>query len=312
MSNQVKIAIIAIAIVIPITSYSVWASDSNLQFQNQNESNKIQAISSFYPLYEFAQKIGQDRVDVKLLVPEGVEPHDWEPTIQDVQKMQKADLIIINGIGFEIWVDNLEEMNYQGIVVDTSNGIIKKKIFEEPNISDKSETSHEHESGDPHIWLNPVLAKTQIQNIADSFSKIDPKNKSFYQTNAKNYKDELDLLNLKIKNDLSTCSIDFIAFHDAFSYFADEYDLNQHTIISSNNPHGEPTAKTLQNVINTARELNIKIIFTEDTIDPKVSEVIANEIGGKILVLSPLESSGKGDYISRMTENLENLKEALC
>jgi len=312
MSNQVKIAIIAIAVVIPLTSYSVWASDSNLQFQNQNESNKIQAISSFYPLYEFAQKIGQDRVDVKLLVPEGVEPHDWEPTIQDVQKMQKADLIIINGIGFENWVDNLKEMNYQGIVVDTSNGIIKKKIFEEPNISDKSKTSHEHESGDPHIWLNPVLAKTQIQNIADSFSKIDPKNKSFYQTNAKNYKDELDLLNLKIKNDLSTCSIDFIAFHDAFSYFADEYDLNQHTIISSNNPHGEPTAKTLQNVINTARELNIKIIFTEDTIDPKVSEVIANEIGGKILVLSPLESSGKGDYISRMTENLENLKEALC
>ncbi|MEJ2260259.1 MAG: metal ABC transporter substrate-binding protein [Nitrosopumilaceae archaeon] len=312
MSNQVKIAIIAISIVIPLTSYSVWASDSNLQFQNQNESNKIQVISSFYPLYEFAQKIGQDRVDVKLLVPEGVEPHDWEPTIQDVQKMQKADLIIINGIGFENWVDNLEEMNYQGIVVDTSNGIIKKKIFEKPNISDKSETIHEHESGDPHIWLNPVLAKTQVQNIADSFSKIDPKNKSFYQTNAKNYKDELDLLNLKIKNDLSTCSHNFIAFHDAFSYFSDEYDLNQHTIISSNNPHAEPTAKTLQNVINTARELNIKIIFTEDTIDPKVSEVIANEIGGKILVLSPLESSGKGDYISRMTENLENLKEALC
>lgn len=312
MSNQVKIAIIAIAVVIPLTSYSVWASDSNLQFPNQNESNKIQAISSFYPLYEFAQKIGQDRVNVKLLVPEGVEPHDWEPTIQDVQKMQKADLILINGIGFENWVDKLEEMNYQGTVVDTSNGIIKKKIFEEPNISDKSETSHEHESGDPHIWLNPVLAKTQVQNIADSFSKIDPKNNSFYQTNAKNYQDELDQLNLKIKNDLSACSHDFIAFHDAFSYFAAEYDLNQHTIISSNNPHAEPTAKTLQNVINTARELNIKIIFTEDTIDPKVSEVIANEIGGKILVLSPLESSGKEDYISRMTGNLKNLKEALC
>ena len=88
--------------------------------------------------------------------------------------------------------------------------------------------------------------------------------------------------------------------------------MNQHTIISSNDPHAEPTAKTLQNVINTARELNIKIIFTEDTIDPKVSSVIANEIGGKILVLSPLESTDKGDYISRMTENLENLKEALC
>jgi zinc transport system substrate-binding protein len=313
VSNQVKIAIITIAVVIPLSSYWVLASDSSLQYENENESNNIQAISSFFPLYEFAQRVGQDKVDVKLLVPEGVEPHDWEPTIQDVQKMQKADLIIINGIVFENWVDNLEEMNYQGIIVDTSNGIIKNEILEEPHISNESESNHdEHESGDPHIWLNPILAKIQVQNIADSFSKLDPQNKNFYQTNAKNYKDELDLLNLKIKNELSGCSHDFIAFHDAFSYFADEYDLNQHTIVSSNNPHAEPTAKTLQNVINTARVLNIKIIFTEDTIDPKVSSVIANEIGGKILVLSPLESTDKGNYISRMTENLENLKEALC
>ena len=304
-------AIIAIAIVIPLSSYSVWASDSSLQIQDEKDSNKIRAIASFYPLYEFAQRVGQDKVDVKLLVPEGVEPHDWEPTIQDVQKMQKADLIIINGIGFENWVDSLEDMNYQGIVVDTSDGIIERKILEDLN-DHEGEDEHGHESGDPHIWLNPVLAKTQVQNIADSFSKFDPNNKDFYQTNAENYNDELTLLDSTIKKDLSECSSDFIAFHDAFSYFADEYDLTQHTIISSNDPHAEPTAKTLENVINTARELNIKIIFTEDTIDTRVSTVIANEIGGKILVLSPLEFGGEGNYISRMTENLQNLKEALC
>lgn len=333
MNNQVKMAIIAIAIVIPLSSYSVWASDSSLQIRDENSSNKIQAISSFYPLYEFAQKVGQDKVDVKLLVPEGVEPHDWEPTIQDVQKMQKADFIIINGIGFENWVDSLEDMNYSGIVIDTSHGIIEGEIFEDHDKHEsedghenedehgheskneeehESEDGHGHGSGDPHIWLNPVLAKTQVQNIADSFSKFDPNNKDFYQTNANNYKDELDLLDATIKQELSQCNRDFIAFHDAFSYFAKEYDLNQHTIISSNDPHAEPTAKTLENVINTARELNIEIIFTEDTIDTRVSAVIANEIGGKILVLSPLEFGGEGNYISRMTENLQNLKEALC
>jgi zinc transport system substrate-binding protein len=319
MNNQVKTAIIAIAIVIPLSSYSVWASDSSLQIQDENDSNKIQAISSFYPLYEFAQRVGQDKVDVKLLVPEGVEPHDWEPTIQDVQKMQKADLIIINGIGFENWVDSLEDINYRGIVVDTSDGIIEEEVLgdldnheSEENHESEDEHKHGNESGDPHIWLNPVLAKTQVQNIADSFSKFDPNNKDFYQTNAKNYQNELDLLDVTIKKDLSGCNRDFIAFHDAFSYFADEYDLRQHTIISSNDPHAEPTAKTLQNVINTARELNIEIIFTEDTIDPRVSTVIANEIGGKILILSPLEFGDEGDYISRMTQNLQNLKEALC
>ncbi|MEJ2261550.1 MAG: metal ABC transporter substrate-binding protein [Nitrosopumilaceae archaeon] len=313
MDNQVKIAIISILIVIPLSCFSVWASDSNLLIEDEIESNKIQVIASFYPLYEFAQKVSQGRADVKLLVPEGVEPHDWEPTIQDVQKMQKADLIVINGLGFENWVDNLEEMNYQGIIVDTSDGIIKNKIFEnDPSNDQIKDIENKHHPADPHIWLNPIFAKTQVQNIADSFSKLDPQHKDFYQRNAKNYKDDLDELDLKIRNDLSKCNHDFITFHDAFSYFADEYDLNQHTIISSNSPHSEPTAKTLEKIIKTSRELNIKIIFTEDTIDPRISEVVANEIGGKILVLSPLEFSGEGDYISKMTENLEQLRVALC
>jgi len=313
VNNQIKFAIISIVIVIPLSSYSVWASDSSLQFRETNGLTKLQAISSFYPLYEFAQQVGQDKVNVRLLVPEGVEPHNWEPTIQDVQQMQKSDLIIINGFGFENWVDSLEEMNYQGIVVDTSDGIFENnnKIFEKSSEYEE-QNENVHESGDPHIWLNPVLAKIQVQNIADAFSKLDTLNQKFYQKNAQSYIVELDRFDSKIRNDLSNCNRDFIAFHDAFSYFAYEYDLNQHTIISSNNPHAEPTAKTLENIINTARELKLKIIFTEDTIDPRISNVVANEIGGKILVLSPLEISGDGNYISRMTENLDNLKEALC
>ncbi len=313
MKNQVKFAIISIVIVIPLSSYSVWASDSSLQFRETNGLTKLQAISSFYPLYEFAQQVGQDKVNVQLLVPEGVEPHNWEPTIQDVQQMQKSDLIIINGFGFENWVDSLEEMNYQGIVVDTSDGIFKNdnEIFKGSSELEEN-NGYVLESGDPHIWLNPVLAKTQVQNIADAFSNLDPQNQKFYQKNAQSYIVELDRFDSKIRNDLSNCNRDFIAFHDAFSYFAYEYDLNQHTIISSNNPHAEPTAKTLENIINTARELKLKIVFTEDTIDPRISNVVANEIGGKILVLSPLEISGDGNYISRMTKNLDNLKEALC
>ncbi len=225
----------------------------------------------------------------------------------------KIRSIIINGFGFENWVDSLEEMNYQGIIVDTSDGIFKNdnEIFKESSELEEN-NGYALESGDPHIWLNPVLAKTQVQNIADAFSNLDPQNQKFYQKNAQSYIVELDRFDSKIRNDLSNCNRDFIAFHDAFSYFAYEYDLNQHTIISSNNPHAEPTAKTLENIINTARELKLKIIFTEDTIDPRISNVVANEIGGKILVLSPLEISGDGNYISRMTDNLDNLKEALC
>lgn len=292
-------AIIAIAIIIPLSSLVVYGTDSKLQLSNTNNS-KLQVISSFNPLYEFSQNVGQEKVDVTLLIPVGVEPHDWEPTVKDVQRMQNADLIIINGIGFENWVDNLEETGYSGEIIDTSNGILIKT----------NEISSV--SGDPHIWLNPVYAKIQVQNIANAFSNSDPINEQYYQSNAAKYIEELDLLDSKIRAELSDCNNNFIAFHDAFSYFADEYNLNQHTIISSNDSHGEATAKTLENIIFTAKNLNINVIFAEESVNARTSTIIANEIGGKVLVLSPLEVVTDATYISRMTENLENLKEALC
>ena len=301
MNIQIKFAIIAIIIVIPLSSIAVYGTDSNQQF-TKTENSKLQVISSFYTLHEFSQNVGQEKVDVTLLVPAGVEPHDWGPTIKDVQRMQKSDLIIINGVGFENWVDSLDETDYQGIIVDTSDGILIKNFGQE-NISTV---------GDPHIWLNPVYAKIQVQNIANAFSDSDPRNKEYYQSNASKYIEELNLLDLKIRDELSTCNNDFIAFHNAFSYFADEYNLKQHTIISSNSLHEEATAKTLEDVISTARELNIKVIFSKENINTRTSETIANEIDGKVLVLSSLEVFSDGTYISKMIKNLNNLEEALC
>lgn len=292
MNAQTKMAIVAIVVVIPLTSVVVYGTNTNQEFTS-NDNSKLQAISSFNPLHEFSQIVGGEKIDVTLLVPVGVEPHDWEPTIKDVQQMHKSDFIIINGIGFENWVDNLIENNYQGTIVDTSKQISIKET-------------------DPHIWLNPVFAINQVGNIALAFSNSDPENGEYYMTNAAKYSEKLHSLDSKIRTDLTDCKRDFIAFHDAFSYFADEYDLNQHTIVATTNSHGEVTAKTLENVISTARELNIKVIFSEETVNTKTSQIVANEIGGKVLVLSPLEIVSEDNYISKMTQNLENLKEALC
>ena len=397
MDNQTKLAIISIVIVIPLVSFIVYGTGSNFE-TNQIDDSKLIVISSFYPLHEFSQNIGQDKIEATLLVPVGVEPHDWEPTIKDIQKIQSSDLVIINGLGFEAWVDKIGDIDYSGYVVDTSIGIsievpekehdehkdqflheisetleefehghytqkqtiefIEETLHEhegdghdhDSTIIEKIETllheiedghidssegfeeihhlvsdettqhktekhedhGHNHEQGDPHIWLNPNYAKIQVQNIANSFSDHDPKNNEYYQSNASEYIKELDLLDSKIRNELSGCKQDFIAFHDAFSYFAEEYSLNQHSIIPTNNSHGEATAKTLEMVISTARELNIKVIFAEEQTDSRTSQVIADEIGGKVLVLSPLEVVSDGNYISKMTENLNNLKEALC
>ena len=300
MNTQTKLAIIAIVVVIPLTSIAVYSTNSNQQY-TQIDNSKLQVISSFNPLHEFSQIVGQDKVDVRLLVPVGVEPHDWEPTIKDVQEIQKSDLIIINGIGFENWVDNLAENNYQGIIIDTSDGILIDHTDDD-----------DHGSLDPHIWLNPVYAQLQVKTIANALSISDPTNKNYYQSNAKLYIKELDLLDSKIRNDLSSCKTDFVTFHNAFSYFAKEYGLTQHTIISSNDSHGEVTPQTLENIISTAKKYDIKVIFAEESSSTKTSQVIADEIGGKVLILSPLEITSNENYISKMTQNLKNLKEALC
>ncbi|MDX1533690.1 MAG: zinc ABC transporter substrate-binding protein [Nitrosopumilaceae archaeon] len=319
MVNQVRIAILAIVVVIPLLSFGLWNMDSSAIIDESPSNSKIVAITSFFPLYDFTKQVGGENVDVSLLVPQGVEPHDWEPSIKDVQRIQNADVVIINGIGFENWVEKIDTINSDVVLIDTSVGIEIITGYED--IHEDEDHADEHEDkidehalqGDPHIWLNPVLAKIQVQNIADGLAHKDPNNSNYYQTNAENYKSELDNLDSKIRNDLSSCKKEFLAFHQAFSYFADEYDLTQYSITQSTDPHGEPTSKKMQNLINLAQSLNMKVVFTEEAVDSRTSQVIANEFGAQTLVLSTLEVVEKGSsYIQKMEENLQNLKVALC
>ncbi len=408
MNIQIKVAIIAIIVVISLASLAVSQVSFDSAISTTDDS-KLQIVTSAGFLHEFSQNIGKEKINSTLLIPMGVNPHDWEPTIRDTEKLEKSDMIIINGLGYETWVDSLDLSNYQGVLVDTSNGISIEHdehakeddhdehdddshteefyieianvieefehghITESQSIEAIEEILHEHEgdghghgtdaiediehllheiedghiegshgleeihhlvSGedihdehakeddhdghdhggqDPHIWLNPVYAQLQAKNIANALSNSDPVNKNYYQANAEIYIKELDLLDSKIRVELSGCKTDFITFHDAFSYFAEEYGLTQHTIVASTDPHGDVTPKTLEKIISTAKKLNIKVIFAEESTSTKTSQVIADEIGGKVLVLSPLEIvSDDKNYVYKMTENLENLKEALC
>jgi len=408
MNIQIKLAIIAIVVVTILASLAVSQPNLNSEITTIDDS-KLQIVTSAGFLHEFSQNIGKEKIDATLLIPMGINPHDWEPTIRDTERLERADMVIINGLGYENWVGSLELSNFQGIIVDTSNGILiehdehakeddhdehdddshTEEFYEEiasvieefehghmtelQSIDAIEEIFHEHEddghghgtdaiediehllheiedghiegshgleeihhlvSGedvhnehakeddhdghdhggqDPHIWLNPVYAQLQTKNIANALSNSDPMNKNYYQSNAEIYIKELDLLDSKIRTDLSGCRTDFITFHDAFSFFAEEYGLTQHTIVASTDPHGDVTPKTLEKIISTAKKLNIKVIFAEESTSTKTSQVIADEIGGKVFVLSPLEIvSDEDNYISKMTKNLENLSEALC
>ncbi|TLX82180.1 MAG: zinc ABC transporter substrate-binding protein [Thaumarchaeota archaeon] len=304
MNSDKKAAILAISVVIPLTAFSLWLSEQNKAESLSGQGHKI--LVTFYPIYQFTKAIGKEKIDASIIIPPGIEPHDWEPTIQDIQKMKDADMIVINGAGLESWITKVTSINPNVMIVDTSSDI--------PLLEKDSNGLDKIAKKDPHIWLDPVLAKKQVQNIADGLIKLDPQNANYYQQNANDYKAKLDILDNEIKTDLSTCDKkDFLAFHDAFSYFSKEYGLHQHTIVGGLDPETEPTAPALQQITKDAQSLGLNVIFTEEAANPRVSQVIADEIHGKVLVLSPLEVTDKNiDYISKMGQNLSNLKEALC
>ena len=413
MMTQSKIAIIAIIIIIPLVSVILWSNESTKNLETSED--ELQVYVSFYPLYETTQAVIGQKADVKILTPTIVDPHDFDPSVKIIQEMKTADLIILNGGGFESWISNMEFES--GQLLDSSNGISflktesvdhheehdehakedehdddfhTEEFYEEvasvieefehghmteiQSIEAIEEILHEHEGdghgheigviediehllheiedghiegshgleeihhlvsgedvhdehvkedeheehevvSDPHIWLNPNLVKIQVKNIAERLSKIDPENSKSYNENASQYIEKLELLDLQIREELSSCSKkDFITYHNAFSYFSNEYGLTQHTITKGVHDHSQPTAKSIEGIIDLAKKLDIKVIFTEDTSDIRISKVIADEIGADVLTLSPIATQDKENknYFERMQENASSLKEALC
>jgi len=272
----------------------------NIQ-NNVNTSHRLKVVSSFFPIGEFVKKIGGNLIDSILMVPVGIEPHDFEPTIKQIQNISSADVLVYNGLGMENWIDKLS-VPYK---IDASSGL---KIL----YSDKN-----NKTIDPHVWLDPILAKKEVENIRDGLIKIDPKNRNYYLNNSLHFLNTLDSLDREVRTDLLSCKKkDFISFHNAFSYFAKSYGLNQHSI--TNTPEGEITPQHLAEIINTAKSLQLNIIYSEELIDPRYASVVAQEIpNGKVLVLSPIEGLTKAEqaagfgYLDKMQQNIKNLMAGL-
>jgi zinc transport system substrate-binding protein len=285
--------------------------------QNEPAASKLKVIASFYPLYEFSKNVGGDKAKVSSLIPIGVEPHDWEPSSGDVLDLKEADLFIYNGGGFEPFVKQLIDSGEYGnvVFVESTKGV---DLLKSQHNEDAEEEHDEHDSEyDPHIWLDPILAKYQVTTIKNAMIQADPQNVQYYETNADAYNEKLDELDTKIKTELSSCNKDtFMPFHDAFTYFANRYDLKIFAL-SGISPDSEATADEIKEFIDFVKENEITVIFAEELIDPRLAEVLADEAGVQVMILSPLEGlteeeikAGK-NYITKMEENLANLKVAL-
>lgn len=263
-----------------------------------DSSGKINVATSFYPLYFFASEIGGDKAIVTNITPAGAEPHDYEPTPQDIAKIEISKLLVLNG-GFEAWGDKVKgDLSGKGIVLVTAGeGLLTKN--------------------DPHVWLSAALAKIEAQRILAGFVKVDSSNASYYSKNEKELETKLTQLDQDYRKGLKNCSRhDIVTSHTAFGYLADAYGFNQ-IAISGLSPDSEPSSQTLVEIVNFVKKNDIKYIFFEKLVSPKLSDTIASETGAKLLVLDPLEGIPQdeikkgADYFSVMRANLSNLEIAL-
>ena len=292
-----KIILVGLAL---ITSIMLIACtiDANDQTKDSQEE-KIRISVSIYPIKEITEKIAGDKAEVICLVPENVEPHDYEPKTKDFEDLTKAKAFIYNGLGMEPWIDQLNET-------------IKDKDIMIVDSSDEVQSRKEEEAVDPHSWLSLKNAEIQAENIKNTLIKVDQKNKDYYEENYNNFKNELEDLYNEYKDKFDKLNKkNFITGHAAFGYLCRDFGLTQKSV-ENLFAEGEPTPKQLEDLVNYCRENNIKTVFSESLASPKVSETLAKEVKAEVVPIYTIESKEDDkDYIEAMRYNLEVIYKCL-
>ena len=288
------------------------------------ESDKLQVVTTFYPMYDFTKQVAQDDAEVSMLLEAGMEVHSFEPSSQMIAEIQDADVFIYNSPEMETWVpDVLASIDTSDMVVICASDAITLLEYE------GEAHAHDHESEeeganaghshtvDPHVWLDPVLAQTEVSTIAEGLAEADPDNAEDYLENAGIYNGKLNELDEAYRAAFEgTENRTFVTQHAAFAYLAARYDLNQISVTGLN-AEVEPSAAALATLSDYVKANNISHIYFENNASSQTAEALAEEVGVELAVLSPLEGiteedQKKGsDYISVMLDNLEALKKSI-
>lgn len=282
-----KILIISIVCLV-VVGMLIWSRVEAPRIGNTDEPS-LRVVASFYPLAEFATQVGGDNAHVVSLTPTGVEPHDFDPSPQDIASVTSADVFIYNGAGLEPWVDRiLPDLQAHGVTIVRATDHIAL------------------DGADPHVWLDPLLAREQVKTIASAMS-VSP---DAYLT-------KLDVLDAEFTGGLKQCKRrELVTSHNALHYLAKRYGL-QTVSISGISPYEEPTPRRLAEIADFVKAHGVTHIFFETLVSPRLSETIAKETGVKTIAFNPLEgltdeeiAQGK-TYISVQRENLAAIRTAL-
>jgi zinc transport system substrate-binding protein len=264
---------------------------------------RVQVVASFYPLAWAAQVVGGHHVHVRDLTPSGAEPHDLELGTEERAAIDAADLLVFLGGGFQPTIQDAASQR-NGPTFDAAHVLGAR--------------DREREQHDPHIWLDPVVMRTIVNDVTRELAKADHRDGPAYRHRARAAAARLDALDGDYRSGLAHCARTLIVTsHDAFGWLARRYGLVQEGIAGID-PEQEPNPQRLAQLTELVRKRGVTTIFTETLVSPKVAETLAREAGGlKTQVLSPLESLSNqerargDDYVAVMRADLQKLRAAL-
>ncbi len=234
--------------------------------------------------------------------------HDFKLSTEDMRNIEKSDAFIINGAGMEGFIGDVAERIDGLKIIDSSVGI--ELLADEHNHDE-----HEHDEGEynSHLWVSVANCISQVENITDGIIKLDPKNENKYKDNSNRYISKLKALKSEMEEGLADISNrDIITFHEAFDYFAEEFNLNIASVIERE-PGSEPSARDLADIIDLVNETGVHALFVEPQYPETSADVIAAETDARVYTLDPGVSGemNKDAYITMMKNNLKVLKKAL-
>ena len=285
------------------------------QQNDSKDENQFNIVTSFYPMYIATSNIVEGIENVKLTNMTNTEVgclHDYQLTTRDMNVLERADVFIINGGGMESFIDKAISAYPEIAIVNASEGILEEHEKLEHGTSGLDETGHHH-GQNAHIWVSVSMYIEQIKNIANELGKIDVENQEKYLANAEAYITKLETLKTKMHEELEGLEHrNMVTFHEAFEFFAEEFDLNVVAVIERE-PGTSPSAGELAQIIETVKKTEASAIFVEPQYESSVANVIVQETNRPVYTLDPIVTGElqKDAYETVMRQNLEVLKEAL-
>ena len=270
-------------------------------------AGKLKVSVTFDAMKEFTEAVGGDRVEISTIIPDGTEPHDFEPKAQDLVGLSTAKVFVYSGFGMESWADKAVQSadNPDLVTVEASKGAEPIKNTDPGEIK-------EHGQYDPHIWLSLRGAEIETKNIRDGLVKADPSDKEYYEKNCDDFVSKLESLYAEYdKKFKSVPKKSFVTGHAAFGYLCRDFGLTQNSV-EDVYAEGEPSAQQLAELVKYCKEHNVTTVFAEEMASPDVSKTLADEVGAKVETIYTIESGEDNKtYLERVESNLGKIYASL-